>query len=626
MQCPTFLSPVFSRRPPHGRLETLVPLEEEDSTMQVCWLDALMELGSERGLSVPDDLLNRSHERSEQSLLMLLSGPTGSGKSTFALELCCRMVSRSGDGLKPPVSALYISAEESTHRIIDKAARFGWGVELEPKPQAERLNTRRRVVFDYDSPYFKTVPPSSLLVYGRERLRQQSKWKENFQDISTKWQAKCAEYHTTFVDVPQVLQIIVIDSLNVIAPQARSDLKVEVFEAIQTEICSPPKNPALVIVILDAARDDEHSTYWEFVSDIVFRFDRRTVKDYETRTFRILKMREQKHALGLHQLKIYEGPKLDDGGRVILARGDRSPFLKEGGIVVFPSIHWHLSELQRRQTGGLSSPRALKTAALPADVEELNRQLSDKKQFAGLPAPGCTALIGPRGSMKSHLAYLFLLDQAVKRKNCLLVSLRDDVDAAQTTLSQIAENQGMPSPHRLIGSLLKRDRLEIIYNEPGCISPEELFHKIYVAVRRQRGKNVGAAEVVVVNGLDQLNSRYPLIAHEPMFVPALVRLLKEQELCVLIVSATREAFGDEGRSLYGLQSMADLILSFERMNAHEIKELNADTDYSALSASEQIARVESVRVPAGQIGGRIGFLHRIPRSKRVTYAWKHHAD
>jgi hypothetical protein len=156
----------------------------------------------------------------------------------------------------------------------------------------------------------------------------------------------------------------------------------------------------------------------------------------------------------------------------------------------------------------------------------------------------------------------------------------------------------------------------------GNISPEEFFQRIYVGIHRQRKGNQGVAEIVVINELDELNNRFPLIAGEVLFVPALVQMLKKNGLCVVTASATGDdvAAGSEG--LHGLNPMADLLLRFERVSQKraqgrfEIYDVDVP---EAVRDSKQITRVETIRVPAGQVGGQIGFMYRSKNSSRVEY-------
>ena len=617
----TFISPVFYKNPPHGENPPIEPIKDPDEKMQqLCWFDKL--LGG-KGLFIPKDL--RPGEPRGRSLIMLLTGDAGTGKSTFALELCCRMAKNARESQGSAVNALYISAEESTTRLLEKVKSFGWSSDEDPESQ---------IVFPCkkeDSENSKKYPLSSVLInsfQGKDFKAVSAIWK----DISGRWEG-FSEKHASNFDEEVIcssacekphFEIIVLDSLNVISPSNNQN-KTQIFDDLCKAICNPLKrenqpfikNPALVIVVLNASEETEHSKYWEFVSDIVFRFGWDDEIQYSMRTFEIMKIRDQKHAWGKQRLKIYPGPPKSSGGKGLSA--EFSPYLETGGVFIFPSTHWHLSYLRllNSQKGENSSPPTGVFKA-PHDIGKLNKQISSNDEFAGFPKVGCTALIGERGTMKSHLAYLFLLHHLEEGKNCLLVSLRDNKKGTETILNQIIEDQEWNNIN--LEKKIQEDRLEIIHNEVGCISPEEFFHRIYVAVHRPRPKDPEDkstnTKIVVINGLDRLEPRFPLIARDVMFVPALIQMLRSNDLCVVIVSSTEMTSSKEGINYFGLRPMADLHLRFERYDRKEqpltssLEKDSKDFEKKVLE-SPQISLVETVRVHAGQIGGKLGLMYRV---------------
>lgn len=632
----TTISPVHSRTPANIVRDGVTPILEpllDEKGHPICWLDQLCgggirlpcDLGPEpppdrgggegRPARMLDDLGWGPYDRAGRppgdqpnprgrSVLLLLSGPAGTGKSTFALELCCRLVRNARGPNRTPFNALYVSTEEGAGRLIAKAQSLGWSSAAEGD--------------------------SRVVVMGRDQLDRDEDPNRLFVEMANRWQRYAEQLSPQSPDNPRPLDLLVLDSLNVISPLKDEQQRIRTFDAIQAHLADPAKqmNPGLILVALDAADEDEASRYWEFISDIVFRFGWETKLDYSMRTFEIVKMRGQQHALGKQRLKIYDRqPGVGEG------RSYESPYLQAGGIFVFPSIHWHLSTLRERRAADVAASAPGPALGLPEAVGGLNTQVAADPEYQGLPPVGCTALVGPRGAMKSHLAYLFLLDQAAggpgrgAARNCLLVSLRDDLAGAIDTLRQIAEDNLYSPPGggaAFVRDLIEKDRLEILENEIGMISPEEFFHKIYVAVRRRRQQpgtgqrqGHGRVQVVVVNGLDQLEARFPLIALEEMFVPALIQLLKANGVCSVIISSVGESATPAGRSLYGLLPMAELILRFDPLDPN-----NPPPGYAwpgsfpqalvagVAAGNEQIMRVETQRVPGGQIGGRVGYLYR----------------
>jgi len=501
-----------------------------------------------------------------------------------------------------PTCALYLSAEENAARLIEKTNEYKWN----PVPHKREV---KNLVFKYDHIFPKAVPPNYVLIKDYLKTQTSDEAATLFQTIAGEWITKVEAFQQIDGERDS-LKMLVLDSLNVLTPDARSGERVRVFSALQRSICRPQgkkTNPDLVIIILDGSTDDEHSLYWEYVSDIVIRFNWDRSKGYALRTFEIAKMRDQKHVLGAHRMKIYGEPSRET-----------FPYRTQGGIHIFPSIHWYLSNLKTEAEDRQDSQVLL----LPPDVEQLNTQISTDRRFGGFPLPGCTALEGNRGSMKSHIAYLFLLHQARIGRNCLLISLRDDVRSVRTTLRKIAEDQEWKAVD--VDKLIERDdRIAVIYNEVGNVSAEEFFQRVFVAIHRRRA-NRKTAEVVVINELDELSNRFPLIATEVLFVPALIQMLKKNGICVVTASATGDDSAAGGEGLHGLNPMADLLLRFERVSQRKTPARFKAEDLDVperIRDSKQISRIETVRVTAGQVGGQMGFLYRSTGSRKVQYEW-----
>lgn len=72
------------------------------------------------------------------------------------------------------------------------------------------------------------------------------------------------------------------------------------------------------------------------------------------------------------------------------------PYRTEGGIFIYPSIHYYLSLYKRR--GPTANVRYAET-----------RPRLDGVLKEGFPEGRCTAFIGTRGGHKSHFGYLHLL-------------------------------------------------------------------------------------------------------------------------------------------------------------------------------------------------------------------------
>ena len=651
------ISPVCYRKPANllsgGPAREVLPLTKASSHEQLHWLDELCR-GS---IEIPSDLDSNAEGRGS-SVIMLLTGPPGTGKSTFALELACSLATQAIDDR--PIKAFYVSAEETATRLKQKAVANGWAEDSgificsasrSPLPD-QGLVIRGRET--------RVGPPGGsccggTLVAPKTPLGgADNEANQPLQEISCCMKCERGKTGTvsgtcsTFFG-PNPIDILVLDSLNIYSPDPKGERsKLAKFNELRLNIADPGTsglNPRLVIVVIDTSdKEDEELRYCEFCADIIFRFGWEEKLRYTLRTFEIVKMRGQSHAWGKQRVKMYPYETDEDRVKRTNARDGESPYLKnKGGIFVFPSMHTYISHFSHSPATINANPDE-KPLHFPHLVKELDQQISNfVPKFQGVPAGGCTAIIGPRGAMKSHLAYYFLLahasgqltaqpDPNPPRRNCLLVSLRDDQNSAIETLAQIAESQTLCTAgtgKSYVEGLIEQDWLEILENDIGMISPEEFFHKIYVAVHRPREnrgfgqdssnnwkQEKGMAQLVIVAGLDQLEARFPLIAEESMFVPALIQFLRWNKVCSMMISAIGESATPSGQSLYGLLPMSDLLLCLnpiDRQNPPASYRWPNDFPRELWPEGvQQITRVETRRVPGGQIGEKIGYLYRKP--------------
>src|ERR1019366_2079243 len=107
--------------------------------------------------------------------------------------------------------------------------------------------------------------------------------------------------------------------------------------------------PRIVIMMLN---EDARSHRWEYQADLVIECGKgvRPGSDYLVRTIEIKKARFQSHAWNSQQLKVYGPSRLPKVGKHddwVLARRRGHPYREEGGVFIFPSIHFFLSRYKR---------------------------------------------------------------------------------------------------------------------------------------------------------------------------------------------------------------------------------------------------------------------------------------
>jgi KaiC/GvpD/RAD55 family RecA-like ATPase len=589
------------------------------------WLDQMFD----GGIVVPGGIAPIADGgESPGAVTILITGPPGTGKSTLAMELAYRWCTTDAwhahNGMlerKPRI--LYVTNEGQSRWMMDNASELGWG--------------------DVDKVFQKCTVSEHAIRAGQTGILTLSSLAE-LKDVAERPKKGgfgsdskddlikiLAEMFKRKGKEPSIdLEVVVVDSLNTVAkPEDRAYL----FDTFHRWASSGPR---VLITVMDSSPANVIADVWEFACDIVIRMDRKYDPSghtgYMVRTIEITKARYQKHVWGKHQLKIHEGthfkenmlkePPINDA--LASDRMRAHPYRTQGGIFVFPSIHYILSLYKRKApTEG--------DEYIESPVPNLT-QLLDK----GYPKGRCTALMGLRGGHKSHLAYEELLwrirEHSTKTKTiqkALIVSLRDDEGMTKQTMRGILASSGVKEPEKELAELQRKGLLEITYYPPGYITPEEFFHRLLLSIKRLKtdekiGNDRKQGQVsLLFNSLDQLSSRFPLCAKEPIFIPGIIQMLTAEDVSSFFVTARDE----QSKGSYGLETMAELILEFDREKleidsylAHVQNGLKITAEQegalrSRLKASRQAVKLSVGRYAGGQAAGAEGILELVEAGK-----------
>jgi KaiC/GvpD/RAD55 family RecA-like ATPase len=507
----------------------------DSSSAEMSWFDELFNGGI---------LLPRGRPDKPRAITLLVTGPPGTGKSTLAMELCVRLA-RSSTPSVLGGKTLYVASEAHPPWMIQNARSFGW-----------LKKTEQQELFEF-GPVPKAAPISICTLpdveVGRGSIFVQLRDVFGLED-------KSGEQNR--VDFGK-LGLVVIDSLNT----AKTDRAIE-FERLHDRLVE--SGPRLIVFVLDSSPTRPVAETWEFASDIVLRLDKEYRSGYMVRTIEVVKARYQAHVWGKHQLKIYEAQDLEERPTEVPTFEVQEQRLRahpwaEGGIFVFPSIHYVLSRYKKAPRPAShvsrSQPIGQKTVpTMPTPLPGLNALLG-----GGIPAGRTTALLGDRGAHKSHLGYLQALHNVVGAGNngkSLIVSLRDDEDMTVGTLSKILPQHWPDLAQKTsVDDLLRAGTLEIAYYMPGYITPEEFFHRLLLIIYRMRKDDEQCPITLLFNSLDQIASRFPLCAEERVFIPGIIQTLAAIGVTSVFVGADTEGV-DEG--LKNLLSMAELIVTLKR--------------------------------------------------------------
>ena len=181
-------------------------------------------------------------------------------------------------------------------------------------------------------------------------------------------------------------------------------------------------------------------------------------------------------------------------------------------------------------------------------IEELKKRIGQKEEVPdksilsyiigenALKKGSCTVILGPRRTWKTQLTLDFLRAGSRIGKAGLLLSFLDNqgtiVDQrhhlCETYCLQKTKNQfGQETPE-----CLKSKKFEACYQNfylfhfrPGCLAPGEFFH--HLDDRIEYAYDIyNPIDRFVFWDLTQLESRFPLLANDRMFLPGLIDFLK----------------------------------------------------------------------------------------------------
>jgi KaiC/GvpD/RAD55 family RecA-like ATPase len=509
---------------------------------EINWFDELLEGGF---------VLPKQDSKQKRAVTILLSGPPGSGKSTFALELAyrCSQLEK-----KEAMHTLYVTSESSAEWLQEKAISLGW-FEAERfihkttkqehrHPGGAHVDILETDQFKYYLEDIDRRSPIGTVIHGIAGiLHLGPRVGQDTYNMVAEKKDDVVIKRILGINEPGIL---IIDSLNTVDKSQRQEL----FNRF-TELTS--SGPKIILIVLDTSDSQSEFDFCAYMADTIIRLDRKYITDYMIRTIEIVKARYQPHVWGIHQLKIYGPAKFDSKDKYELIKRAH-PFRREGGIFIFPSIHYYLSTYKRL------SPE-IPAIHDPTKMKNLNKILK-----GGFPKGRCVGFMGGRGGHKSHLGYQHLLHKVIdKDERGIVISLRDDEGTAkktmQTILLQDFKLQDIEKCEPVLDEFLREDKLDILYYPPGYITPEEFFHRLFMAIQRMKHNNPKNSITLLFNSLDQLGSRFPLCAKEAIFIPGIIETLTAESITSIFIGVEEPGQPPEQ---YGLLSMADLILSFKQ--------------------------------------------------------------
>ena len=566
------------------------------------WLDVLLK----GGIKVPKE---------GDPTTVLIKGPPGSGKTTFATELCYRLAV--GKPTQKKVTSAYISLESGSKQIVHNAKKFGWHDHI----HAARPGT----------PGFVDIQ-EGVNVCGNELAVDWLK-RDNVtapDDVIVRWGIISKFLHAVYSNSPgnppgiecrdtpteKRPKVVVIDSLNIFSKEFKKDIFLDFMEAAKGHDANDEKVQLLVFILDTQPGESGDIPFWEYLCDTVIELGHHVKDGSFRRTIEIVKSRFQSNISGRHRFEILPESQKDDKPAlpgIHLADG-------EGGIFILPSIHYYLSKPPQDGQQGSKSDGQQTSKPNDHHANKSDNQLGDEsdgqpdhllfnhtypdnlstllsidgKRDGGFPKGKCTALIGPRGGHKSHWGFLHLLARLTgstketdsegkvvgktdhDNEAALVISLQQDEQATNRILNRIWDHEQL-KPMNGIRTVEEAfinhpsPKLKILHYPPGLTTPSEFIHRMLLHIHKLRQGEGGAQRNVTVlfNSLDQLKTWLPLCEEFDMFIPSIIEILKALDVTSIFVAMDDEKISVEP---YGLLPASDLVLSFRK---HEVtKEQN----------------------------------------------------
>ena len=566
----THISGVFwhDPRPRHANKPFVLATEvtsKNTEEVEIFWLDRLFG----DGILLPKRVAQQGG-KPFRALTMVISGPPGSGKSTLAMELCYRFAEA-----KPGLKSAYVAIEGHSPWLVDNGRRL-WPKSFKSHVASGKITIHQstakelkaglldgltKIVRGLGGPSFRNPPSRNLSLSDADATKE--------------------------------FDVVVLDSLDVIPSDTQ---KAERFQFIMDIV---ERGPRLLIFILDSnhRRNQEGHEFWEYICDVALRMDRTfpvsAADGYMIRTIEIVKARYQQHAWGPQQIKLYEA---HDHKKLTPEELRRAfPFRSEGGLFIYPSIHYLLSIYKRSEPTDVATWASTPIRGLNVLLGSLqfisqteatassthDRNSNTKEADRGFPEGRCIALVGERGGHKSRIAVIHIISQILDRNESgIIVTLRDDVPIVNKMIEDVLSSMDQKERNNARKKL--ETYLELMYFAPGNITPEEFLHRILLSVLRlkalgrelKRGKNkreAGESDsrqkiTLLFNSVDGLAPRFPLCAKEPLFLAALVHVLSSHSVTSIIVGAANSG---KPSDYLGLYAIAELIVSFSHCTMTE---------------------------------------------------------
>ena len=474
---------------------------------------------------------------------MVISGPAGVGKSTLSME----MLAKEKFSANPEIPLYaYYSLEQPTESICEMAKNLGFIKDQIYDSLPETLPKKNKPIL--------FLPKLAPRTYGDGISEDRLFWFRYHQIVDLFELMRDPNFNP---ERRYVLTAIVIDSLNAFSrsPLARQQIH-QVFKLVSWY-------GILGIHIIEndpASESGSFQSEVEFLSDIAIRLGWNRDK-YQYKVMEIVKSRCQRHVLGRHPFKIRLIPK-DGNNQTTIYKSNTSSY----GFEIYPSLHTQISRSAKKDT----EPKHNDASIGFSCNNGLNGIVHKDGNETGILDDAFIALQGRSGGHKLAIGMSYIHANR-GRESALILNLGQPIiyNSVAGSHSWWEDGKKYKKQIGLIWPGSSKLNVDLYHARPemdgviyvlnfhaGFLLPEEFLQAVKFFIKDvKNNNNLYPIKRVLFNSTAHLPERYPLLADNPLFLHALVRILKQKRISLMTIGVKGSHHEDR---VMGLSTMSDI--------------------------------------------------------------------
>jgi len=467
------------------------------------------------------------------SPVVAVEGSSGNGKTTLSTQIACNLVRQGW-------VCLFYSLEQEPERVLQSLRGYSF-FSKQARPGERESNFEQYVWVLKDTLPWHNLPredhPSGRLILPLLTPRpvkaagQQSNeiFEERYSDLE-----KSLEFMAGGTGPRKCFYFI--DSLTAFSSRPLSRDQVHrMFSLFRTK-------EAPLLVTLERQRywsmEQEQVTFnhARYLSDIVISLESGERDGYFGQTIEVNKSRYSRRILGKHLMKLKSHRR-----QTIREFDDRF------GVVIYPSVHYQLS----RSLEDTPDTTDLEVGFPPNILPVGNKKASDKNPQL-LDSDSCIVISGPHGKRKQALGLNLLFRRSPKKphdhKRKLIISLAEERKISLKDVALLADlkywkaflnpiknpaDEKMKVWSQDFGRRwnAKKTWVTVLHFRMGQILAEEFFYIIEKYLQKHRND----IDAVLFADTARLRTGFPFLASHPLFLPAMVDLIKSKGLVSIFI-------------------------------------------------------------------------------------------